>query len=616
MDGTAEPIAIKQANLRILIDSPSVADSEHKFSCLECHVPMQLGRLEHACANCDYYFPFYRLVESNDEKWLKQAQALITKLPESHESLVPFVVGNVVHFTKPAQLAMQEKALQANTEPHISECEDIEVWRLREATAMFHLGIVVVQQELGAVCDGRSSASPCFAYPGAQSETPEQKPPADNIKEICSRLENGSCKISSLQCAAQMMADAYLADEKCVISSQDLYFTLMHLYCVISKCEKFKFTSLIIKFIMSRATSIFDRPTEFLSNYPGLKAAPAQILDQLIAVGSREHILDQSVARLFFHRSLNHLQSGCTDLSGADVDSAIRLYSDPAYHSARASLIMMKGIRSHEEYEAMAGHLEIANKASSPDNRHLHLNCYHLCVILKEHGHDLLGKAATMYKQGVTAAKRNSYLYGKVRAISRMSTSEMAIHFEQIAHWYFGTEEAIQQFYKDKQRISINELKQSERLLTLPEARANMILQAIMRMNDAIPLGQQQQSTDSSQLGVNVYSSQSEQQGDQKTFEVLECCICLDDLNRPITLGCGHQCCVDCLDELIKELDPNQEVKCPTCRTTADKEVLASEIAARKKAQNAAHIRHEESNQRHVETQSPNSKMSSLTCQV
>ena len=54
--------------------------------------------------------------------------------------------------------------------------------------------------------------------------------------------------------------------------------------------------------------------------------------------------------------------------------------------------------------------------------------------------------------------------------------------------------------------------------------------------------------------------------GDNVDHEQNECAICLNDLDGPVDLPCGHTFCSDCLDSWRSKYVPEKEKKCPTCR--------------------------------------------------
>ncbi|KAF5362325.1 hypothetical protein D9756_002228 [Leucocoprinus leucothites] len=48
----------------------------------------------------------------------------------------------------------------------------------------------------------------------------------------------------------------------------------------------------------------------------------------------------------------------------------------------------------------------------------------------------------------------------------------------------------------------------------------------------------------------------------------MSCCICLEDLNSPVSLLCGHVFCHDCLKRAVQAVQPYSTLHaCPTCRS-------------------------------------------------
>ena len=54
--------------------------------------------------------------------------------------------------------------------------------------------------------------------------------------------------------------------------------------------------------------------------------------------------------------------------------------------------------------------------------------------------------------------------------------------------------------------------------------------------------------------------------------DATECPVCLTYMVEPTKLACNHYFCIQCMEQLKKEDEFEEELKCPLCRNVQDKE--------------------------------------------
>jgi len=60
----------------------------------------------------------------------------------------------------------------------------------------------------------------------------------------------------------------------------------------------------------------------------------------------------------------------------------------------------------------------------------------------------------------------------------------------------------------------------------------------------------------------------------------LVCCLCFELLYEPVTLACQHSTCKECLRNLLRAAEDDEDLRCPTCRSEIDEAFASSVMSA------------------------------------
>ena len=443
-------------------------------ACPRCDGDVEGG----SCTTCGHQPVLYKVVTSLQPKFARAAAKLAATLP--HANLQWCAVGHKPDLCDPER---REKMLseegvpasvhgkiirvRANENDHLGESQCPELLRLEEATRMHKAGLQLIQRSLG---------------------TKDSSSSVDSItRRLQLKTDDGVCSIKVLKLGAQLIGDAYIADNKCADldagSVMLLMLALKLLADTDNRADDFLPSAYAFYFAVYTAESMFVPREPGREHDAGGEAR--RFLDALIECGPsaecskwdaskckfsecslyvKEHT--RLYARLLFSRSADKLIR-LADQRGAykDLDLAIAQAPDGAYNDLRVSMRASQSTSASLEGAKQDIEAWLRCPDTHVDNRYMHEILYVLAAIYSRQAQEQPSGApvstqksakkqglqpinmvtyqhgAAIYERAVSAEVRHRYLYGVVREKQKEIHHQELVcdHLTRIAHQAYST---------------------------------------------------------------------------------------------------------------------------------------------------------------------------------
>ena len=261
----------------------------------------------------------YKLISpTTDTKWSIEAQRAVELQHENVpiQPLHPYAVDRHVRFATEEQIVIRRVEDRANRGDHLTESDDEQIWVLGEASLMFQLGVAFIHSSIAH---------------------------RDLIKA---------------HCGAQLVVDAFIADEKCVLADQSFLDALGNM-CENSmlNCDtpEEKTTASILHFIYVMHATGFVAPGQIKQ----LKTTQQRILTDVIRDNESLPNSAALCARLYQLRGFTQIQTNPSG-SEADLDRAIELSDSPSLRMCRSSMTICNSGDNVAAHEQAAKDLEVS----------------------------------------------------------------------------------------------------------------------------------------------------------------------------------------------------------------------------------------------------------------